>query len=407
MEFPMTFYLSRGAAVIESALILATITACTEPTSTVLQPGPTAVHRWESNASVHWNELARSIVASTGASTPFAIRGYALLSIAQYEAAIAAEQTRERGTHASVHAAVSAASAAVMTYLFPAQETALEAHLVEYLGRPGWPGSSHENQDLGEQVGRTVAARFIQRAAGDNFFAPWTGSVPTGPGMWYSSTVPPSAPAGAGFGQARTYLLRTSNQFRPAPPPAFGSAAFTTALEEVRTYSDNRTPVQDSIAKFWHLPPGTYAPPGYWNEDATKMAVRFRLSEMQTAHVLALMNMVMYDALLASHEAKYTYWLLRPSQADNAITVSVGLPNFPAYPSNHAAISAGAARILARAFPAERTRLEARAEEAALSRVLGGIHYRFDGETGLALGRAVAAWAIVHDVKGHESLTLR
>jgi hypothetical protein len=39
--------------------------------------------------------------------------------------------------------------------------------------------------------------------------------------------------------------------------------------------------------------------------------------------------------------------------------------------------------------------------------VLGGIHYRFDGDAGLVLGRAVADWAIAHDVRGHEAFVLQ
>lgn len=109
--------------------------------------------------------------------------------------------------------------------------------------------------------------------------------------------------------------------------------------------------------------------------------------------MFALINMVAFDAIVASHEAKYHYWLLRPTMADPAITLAIGLPNFPSYPSNHAAISAGMARILGHVFPAEKVRLDAHAEEAAFSRVLGGIHFRFDGEAGLELGRQVAAWA--------------
>ena len=46
--------------------------------------------------------------------------------------------------------------------------------------------------------------------------------------------------------------------------------------------------------------------------------------------------------------------------------------------------------------------LDALAEDAALSRVRGGIHYRFDGDAGIELGRQVAAFALQNDVKGHE-----
>jgi len=175
----------------------------------------------------------------------------------------------------------------------------------------------------------------------------------------------------------------------------------------VRQISRDRTAERDALAKFWNFPAGTYQPPGYWNEIASNLAIDRRLNERETAHTLALMNMVAYDALVGSHEAKYFYWLLRPSMADKTITLSVPLPNFPSYPSNHAAVSAGMARVIGARFPSETARLDALADEAALSRVLGGIHYRFDGEAGLTLGRAVAAWALSHDVEGHEPFVLR
>ena len=227
--------------------------------------------------------------------------------------------------------------------------------------------------------------------------------MPTGPGKWFSAT----APVGATVGQAKTYFLTSGNQFRPAPPPAFDSPAFAAALAEVRQISDTRTQEQRDIAVFWNLPAGTHQPPGYWNELASTLAVEKRLNERETAHTMALMNMVSYDAIVASHEAKYFYWLIRPSQADAGIVLAIGLPNFPSYPSNHAAISAGMARVLGDRFPSEKVRLDSLADEAALSRVLGGIHYRFDGEAGLTLGRTVAAWGLAHDVTGHEPFVLR
>jgi len=385
------------------------VTACADrPTAVGSIVGPSAaqddaVQFWENNAPVYWNTVARQLVAANRWNALQAIRGYALVSVAQYNAAIAAEKSSDRGDHASPHAAIAAASVAALSYLFPAEAVNLETRLAVYLAEDGWPGDRHTNRETGEAIGRQVAAQIVARAQTDRFFDPFVGSVPTGPGIWFSA----SPPVGATIGQAKTYLLESGNQFRPAPPPAFGSPAFLAALAEVRQISDTRTEEQKQIAIFWNLPAGTHQPPGYWNEVASNLAIERRVNERETAHTLALMNMVSYDGLVASHEAKYFYWLLRPSQADPGITLSVGLPNFPSYPSNHATISAGMARVLGARFPSEAGRLDALADEAALSRVLGGIHYRFDGEAGLALGRTVAAWALAHDVDGHQPFALR
>ena len=389
------------------------LTACSDSFSTQPFPTPTGgsgapqtpepdVKFWEDNAAVYWNGVARALVAKTNSNAFQGIRGYAVVSVAQYNAAIAAEKEKDRAVHPSIRAAIGSASVVALSYLYPGEAQSLESLLDAFLAAESSPESPNQDPVTGENIGREVASAVVERAKSDRFFDPWTGTIPTGPGYWYSAT----PPTGAGFGQAKTYFLLSGNQFRPAPPPAFGSPAFNAALAEVRHFSDTRTQAQDASAKFWNLPPGTYTPSGYWNDEASTLAVKYHLNERKTAHLMALMNMVSFDAVVASHEAKYFYWLLRPSQADAAITLPIGLPNFPSYPSNHAAISAGMARVLGATFPAEKARLDALALDAALSRIVGGIHYRFDGDAGVQLGRRVAAWALERDAKGHRPFAL-
>lgn len=383
-----------------------TLVACSDPPSAPVEPavrgGSDAAlpHR---GAAVHWNGVARDLVVRNRANAFVAIRGYALLSLAQYHAVIAAERGSTGSIHALERAAVTGASAAVLAYVFPAEAAAVEEMADAYLASGSEPGRP---QSHGEAIGRAAADLVLARAATDRFTAPWTGTVPTGAGLWFSSAVPPAPPAGATLGQMKPFVLETGSQFRPPPPPAFGSPEFVAALDEVRQVAVARTPEQDAVAKFWAFPLGTYQPPGYWNEEAARLVVRYRLDERRAAHALALMNMVGMDALIATHDAKFAYWLIRPTQADPTITLAVGLPNFPSYPSNHATLSAGMAAILAATFPAERSRLTALADEAANSRLLAGIHYRFDNDTGLRLGRRIATWALEHDVVGHRPFEL-
>lgn len=381
--------------------------ACSDaPTATHSDPRPAlarAVKFWEANAAVHWNGVARDMVVAHRSPAPFAIRGYAIVSLAQYNAAVTAAQERVRNGHPSVHAAIASASVTALAYLYPAEAPALENMLAEYLAGPSWSGDKNRDVAAGVAIGRTVGEQVVARARTDNFFAPGTVPAPIGPCLWSSS----SPPVGALWGRAKTFLLLSGDQFRPPPPPSCGSSAFGAALAEVRQIAETRTAEQDANAKFWDFPPGTHTPPGYWNEEAARLLMRNLRGERESAHVFALINMASFDAIVASHEAKFFYWLLRPSMADPLITLSIPLPNFPSYPSNHAAVSAAMARVLGHAFPAERTRLDALADEAALSRVLGGIHYRFDGEAGLVLGRQIAAWALANDVRGHEPFVLR
>lgn len=167
----------------------------------------------------------------------------------------------------------------------------------------------------------------------------------------------------------------------------------------MRRISDTRTARQDSIARFWAMASGTLIA-GFWNTTASEIIHRKRLGERDGAHTLALMNTAAMDALIACADGKFTYWLLRPSQADPAITMPIGLPNFPAYPSNHACFSGAAAYTLGALFPHERQRLRGMAYHAGISRVFGGIHYRFDSDVGLEIARKVTRLALWLDRRG-------
>ena len=123
--------------------------------------------------------------------------------------------------------------------------------------------------------------------------------------------------------------------------------------------------------------------------------------------MLALANMTAMDAFIACHDGKYTYWMIRPSQTDPGIVPDIPLPNHPSYPSNHACVTGSSTAILAHFFPADAGYLNGLGEEAAESRIFGGIHYRFDKDAGLALGRTVAAYALAHDVNGHDTYGLK
>jgi membrane-associated phospholipid phosphatase len=352
-------------------------------------------------AAVHWSGVASDLARERVAGSPEIIRGFAILGVAQYGAAITAERRRTRNVHPSVRAAVSAASAEVLAYLFPDAVNESTVPLELFLD-PDDRRRQRENREAGESIGRDVAARVIEWAQSDRFLDPWTGTVPVGPGLWFSSSDPPAPPAGAAWGMARPILLRSGDQFRLPPPPSFGSEAFLEGLAEVRRIFETRTPEQDSIARFWSFVPGTDPGPTYWYDVAGDLAVRYSLGEAEAAHLFALMNATAFDALIASHDSKYTYWFIRPSQADPAIELAIGLPNHPSYPSNHGAISSASAGILGAQFPRERRRLDGLADEAALSRVYAGIHYRFDGDAGLQLGRRVAAWALKVDERFHK-----
>ncbi|MCC7439168.1 MAG: phosphatase PAP2 family protein [Armatimonadetes bacterium] len=70
------------------------------------------------------------------------------------------------------------------------------------------------------------------------------------------------------------------------------------------------------------------------------------------------------------------------------------LPNFPSYTSGHATFSGAAASVLSYLFPHDKTTFDSLAKEAANSRLFGGIHYRFDNDSGLACGYRIGNLAV-------------
>jgi membrane-associated phospholipid phosphatase len=119
------------------------------------------------------------------------------------------------------------------------------------------------------------------------------------------------------------------------------------------------------------------------------------------------MSATMFDAIIGCWDAKLTYWYVRPWQADAGIVVlpSVGKPNHPSFPSGHSCASSSGAAILAAFFPRDRATLDAMVTAAGLSRMYGGIHFRFDIDAGQVLGRSVAALALGADASGRSVLT--
>jgi membrane-associated phospholipid phosphatase len=79
---------------------------------------------------------------------------------------------------------------------------------------------------------------------------------------------------------------------------------------------------------------------------------------------------------------------------DPLITTPGGRPHHPANPSGHACAGGGGSGTLAGFFPAQRDSILALGDEQGFSTVLSGVHYRFDVDKGLAIGRAIAASAL-------------
>jgi membrane-associated phospholipid phosphatase len=184
---------------------------------------------------------------------------------------------------------------------------------------------------------------------------------------------------------------------------------FNTGLAEIRQISDTRTALQTQIAAFWAFNAGTQTPAGFWLSVPTDSGwvAQHAMSEREVTHLYALLSATTMDATIGCWDAKLTYWLIRPWKADLAITTTagVGKPNHPSYPSGHSCVSSSAASVLSAFFHEKTVQLDAMVIQAGLSRMYGGIHYRFDIETGQHLGRSLAAFAIAADASGNSILT--
>ena len=335
-----------------------------------------------STSTARWNRIGIALFRARGGNSG---RLNAYLPLAQYRAVLAARAARHGQARPSLAGAAAGASVVVLEQFFPLDWAAIEAGIDAQRAEP--PLGTEVNADFaaGEAIGRSVAAAVLTFVASDNIGLTSPGVPPIGLGNWVSS----SAPIVVGAYGARPFFLTSTSELRLPPPPTFGSAAYLAALAEVRSISDSRTIEQVAIAQKWAPFSGVL-----WNGIATNLLDKYQRSELESARILAYAGTASFDALIGCFDTKFAYWFIRPPQADPAITLPIGMPNHPSYPSAHSCDTGAWQTVLTDAFPGERASLEGIAQEAAMSRVYAGIHYRFDIEGGLAIGRAAARLAL-------------
>jgi len=337
-------------------------------------------------ATMRWNEYACELVARNRVGQFPASRTFAYLNLAINNAIVLA---KEKG-RASDGAAAGAA-AAVLIYLFPKDESEIARRLTGEAAAIGTKARS--DFAGGMEIGRAAAVDVIAVATTDRSSVAWAGNVPEGAAKWSSLAKPPAAPLGPRLGEMRPFFLVTGSDFRAPPPPAYDTPEFRAQVADVRRVSDGRTSQQMRIAQYWENLSGPFAA-GLWNDVARNAISSHGLGEAESARVLALVHMVAVDATIACHDSKYVYWLPRPTQVDPEIRLAIGVPNHPAYPSNHACISGAIGRVLDAQFPDQRGRYFAMGRQAGESRIYAGIHYRIDVDEGLVMAKKVAARAL-------------
>ncbi|MSQ08302.1 MAG: phosphatase PAP2 family protein [Dehalococcoidia bacterium] len=265
----------------------------------------------------------------------------------------------------------------------------------------------------GEAVGEAI----LKWADGDGFrlFNACPYKVPGGIGFWVPT--PPgniASPLQPCWGKMRTFALSSGSEFTSPAPGAYStdpnSAMYKLALEVVDA-TKNLTPEQRKIALYWADDPGaTGTPPGHSVAIATQLLREKNMALDVAAVAYAKVGMAVADGFISCWNTKYVYNLLRPvtyirQNIDPNWTPLISTPPFPEYTSGHSVQSGAAAEVLVSVFGdgpfTDKTHvnrgLEARrfsklsqfADEAAVSRLYGGIHYRPAIEIGVEEGRKI------------------
>jgi PAP2 superfamily len=251
--------------------------------------------------------------------------------------------------------------------------------------------------------------------------------TPNSLGFWRPT--PPANASGATpqIATITPWVLTRPSQFRLPPPLALNSPEYAADLNEVREMgsisSANRSSEQTEVALFWAL-----NTPLAWNRIAAQLSAARGLSLTENAHLFAVLNVTLADAIMACWDSKYRYIFWRPVTAIRAGAAAgdpdadwrplldslTGTPAHPEYPSAHSTYSGAAAFILAATF-GENTAFSVSSEirpgtrsyasfseaiaEIADARVFGGIHLRSSCARGNSLGRAVADYVLRHALR--------
>jgi hypothetical protein len=277
----------------------------------------------------------------------------------------------------------------------------------------------------------TIVATVLKWSKGDNYAATRGAekfTVREENGRWlptppmYATAVEPH------WGKIRPMVLDSSSQFEIPRPPAFDVAdtncSYYKCMMEVKNIGDSLTEEQKHIADFWddnpfkmnvsgHVMFATkkFSPPGHWLNIVGIAAKTAKADFNSTVGAYAITSIAFFDAFIRGWEEKYKSNFVRPETAINKFISQdwrpyIQTPPFPSYVSGHATNSAAAAETMTYWFGdklsftdtsllefgianREIKSFRAAAEEAAMSRLYGGIHYRCDNDEGLKVGKQV------------------
>ena len=368
-----------------------------------------------------WNQAAIAALVQAKLPTGAPTRALAVMHAAMFEAVNSIEPryapygaSLNAPNGASAVAAASAAAYRVLADVLPGQSAALEARHKALTANLAESPEKAAGVAVGERAAAVIlAARATDGADYATDYAPRTGT------SMYALTSS-SAMASPLLGKMKPFVLAKSDQFRPPPPPAHDSAQHMRDLEEVKALgqkaSATRTRAQTDIAQF-HVPPGFLV----WNSIARAAVQAKALDLTSSARAMALLNFATMDGQISIWDTKYNYHFWRPRTAINAGGAAVKVatagaaplwepllpePMHPEYPCAHCGIGAAAATVLEGLFGpgpfhfAVSTGMLGGAirpyssfrefeEEEAISRIYGGVHFRWSNSVGEFVGKQV------------------
>jgi hypothetical protein len=389
-----------------------------------------------------WDEMAQKTVVGAGAFQNEGLIYMAYVSAAVYDAAVAVEGGyRPYGSRvhaprgASADAAVVEAAYRTLTAHFPS--AALDAAYAASLAAI----PRGRARDRGIAVGARAAANILALRAGDGRLTPvgTSSPLPFAPplaaGVWRPTPPAFAAPQTPWVGSVRPFLLRRPDQFPTPAPPRLSGRRWAEAFNEIKAYgsatSTVRSAAQTDIARFW----STNVIVQY-NQAVRDIAAARGLGVVETARLMAMVNLVGADAQIAVMNAKYRHMFWRPVTAIDPTAIMPGdpvpgfddgnpatveqpgwrpllvTPNHPEEPAAHGSLTAAMAEVFSRflgtrridltltstVVPAMPTRHFEHARdlthEIVEARLWGGLHYRFSSEAGVELGSDVARFAL-------------
>lgn len=304
-------------------------------------------------------------------------------------------ETREVSAHR--------AASLVLQHLFPNESPGFFES--QYAWISDQVPSKSINPAFAEATGSNVAHAIINRSLRDGAGRTWPirDRPKDFPGIWQAThpiyAVNPTEPFA---GEWRSWLKPSPRRYQPPTAPRPGSEQHRRETQEVLDVVNRLKPNELEAAERWNLDAGSVTPAGVWMQHAIDLLSRTRISgdafEASTT-VLAATAVAMEDSFIECWRIKFRDWSERPITAIRrdlapGFTTPVITPGFPGYVSGHSTLSGATSMVLSYFWPAEAPALNAMADEAAMSRLWGGIHFRSDNDEGLKVGRAVGAEVI-------------